>query len=465
VTLVLCALLAPVALLLAVEVGVRVVARRPCRVGFYGSVARDRVRALQDEVGVRANRGPGWVHLGWIADPARERYTIERWIEGSWHAVGEARFGSSLLREGGRLRVRAVGRGEPRTLGEVAVEIDREAGPAPVLAPRVAGPWRFLFRPSRHGNYVNDHCIFRDARGDWRLVGITGPGDGDYTQERHFALGVSASFPPAEGMREEAPLASFGELAWAPCALRAGPDWWLFWSPHVLHRMRSRDGIAWTDHEVVLRAAQHPFFRDASIVEVAPGQWLLYATARGRWFSRVDVYQSFDLRHWQYIRPALRTGWGSERNSAFASTESPTVVCRGGRWYLALTYTNETGGWAAVRVALRLASRRASYDETLVFHADAPYDFGCYRGRRDAPTLVARLEAHAPELVEHPDTGEWWITTAGWPWAATLTRGEVAVAPLAWEAAGVPTRAGDRRRPRAGSREVAEVDPCASPPW
>jgi len=31
--------------------------------------------------------------------------------------------------------------------------------------------------------------------------------------------------------------------------------------------------------------------------------------------------------------------------------------------------------------------------------------------------------------------GSWYITTAGWPWVATLTSGEVAVAALKWEPA------------------------------
>ena len=45
--------------------------------------------------------------------------------------------------------------------------------------------------------------------------------------------------------------------------------------------------------------------------------------------------------------------------------------------------------------------------------------------------LVAVLEAHAPEYVNVG--GRWLITTAGWPWAATLTKGEAAVASLAWD--------------------------------
>lgn len=173
---------------------------------------------------------------------------------------------------------------------------------------------------------VNDHCILRNTSGNWRLVAITGSGNGDLDSERRLTVGVSEAFPPVDAMREEPVIADFGELAWAPCDADDGTDRWLFWSQRVLHRMRSPDGITWTDHEVVLSESVHPFFCDRASIEVAPGQWLLFCTARGHWFSRVDLCQSFDRRYWQYIRGALSTGWGSERNSSFASTESPTVV-------------------------------------------------------------------------------------------------------------------------------------------
>jgi arabinan endo-1,5-alpha-L-arabinosidase len=76
---------------------------------------------------------------------------------------------------------------------------------------------------------------------------------------------------------------------------------------------------------------------------------------------------------------------------------------------------------------------RASYNETLVFHSDNPYDFGIYRGRNNSPTLLTELETHGPEFVYNPNTDSWYITTAGWPWVATLTSGEVAIAPVEWE--------------------------------
>jgi sucrose-6-phosphate hydrolase SacC (GH32 family) len=228
--------------------------------------------------------------------------------------------------------------------------------------------------------------------------------------------------------------------------VEADGRWHLYWSPHRLHHMTSPDGVRWEGHHIAIDPPRHLFFRDAMVREVAPGQWLLYATARGRYYSRVDCYQSFDLEHWQYVRPALRTAFGCERASPFASTESPTVVTHAGRHYLALTYTNDSFFWPGVLMLFRRWPRRASYHDTRVFHSTNPYDFGTYRGPRRPSRQVARLEAHAAELYRHPDTGAWWITTAGWPWVATLTSGEVAVAPLRWEPVTTPGADGEDER-------------------
>lgn len=440
---------------LACELAMRWWIERPLARGFYGSIARDAVRARQDAVGVRAASGPGWLHLGWIADPERERYVVERHGGRGWEPCGHARYGSFLVEgKGGLLRVRALPKdgAAPRTIGELRAA-PAPGLPPPLAAPEIAGPWRPLFRPERHGRYVNDHALYRDAAGRWRLLGISSPSDGDFDAERWFAAASSDSFPPEGAMREEEPVADFGELAWAPCVVEAHGRWHLFWSPHRLHQMASSDGVRWDGHRVTLDPPMHRFFRDAWVVEAAPGQWLLYATARGRYYSRVDLYQSFDLETWQYIRPALRTGFGCERASPFASTESPKVVRYEGRWYLALTYNNDSFFWPGLLLLAKRWPGRASYHDTRVFHAACPYDFGRYRGPRGAPTQVARLACHAPVLLRHPETGAWWITTAGWPWAATLTSGEVAVAPLRWRPAG-----------GAGDGSLAPGDPAREHP-
>ncbi len=432
-----------VVLWISIEIGLRLVVGRTLPTGFYGSLPREQVGERQRRVGLRVASGSGWSHLGWIADPGRERYRVERHTEAGWATVAATRFGSHLVRTPGRYRVQAIASagGAERTLGELDVEPG--GGIPPVFVPQIAGRWQLLFRPTVHGHYVNDHTIFRDADGRFRLLGITDRSRGNFDAERWFAHGVSESFPPEDGMREEAPVADFGELAWAPFVIEHERTWHLFWSPHRLERMTSRDGITWENPRTVIRTPQHRFFRDASIVEVAPGQWLLHATGRGRWFSRVDVYQSFDLESWQYIGPALRCRPGSERNSAFASTETPAVTTYRGRWYLTVTYNNGSRFWAPLLLLVRwwpdlprgLRRGPPSYHETLVFHADNPYCFGAYRGRRRTPSLLTTLVTHAPRLFRHPETGGWWITTAGWPWASKLTTGEVAVAPLVWREA------------------------------
>jgi hypothetical protein len=418
---------------LAVELGMRVYLEAPLRTDFYGSIARDAVRERQAQAGVHAVSGPGWIHLGWVADPEREAYRIQRRQQDAWVSVGSAQYGSFLLREvGGTYRILAKPNdGAPdRLLGELTAQA--ASGGSPVFVPRIAGTWQLLFQPTQSGAYVNDHAIYQDAVGNWQLVGITSKTNGDFSQEKYFVTAASASFPPSGGMAETGQTADFGELAWAPHVIRVDGTYHLFWTPHRLHHMDSRDGITWENHTVTLSAPFHKYFRDGMVLQVADGQWLLYATARGAYFSQVDVYQSFDLKGWQYIGTAMRSRWGSERNSPFGSMESPFVVAYQDHYYLSLTYNNDSFFWPGILLTFQVWLNPASYNETLIFHADNPYDFGSYGGRQNAPTLLTVLETHAPEYVHNPQTDAWYITTAGWPWVATLTHGEVAVAPIEW---------------------------------
>jgi hypothetical protein len=420
------------------EIGIRLYVDAPLEIDFYSSIPREEARARQAEIGVRSASGIGWVHLGWIADPDAETYRVERRAGGAWEEVGRAGYGSLLVRGvGGTFRVVAIEKGSraERVIGEAEAR-PAPGDPPPLYVPRIAGPWQTLFRPSIHGSYINDHTVFRDAEGSWRVVGITDLSDGDYNSETFFAVGVGGQeFPPAGGMAEADPVADFGTLAWAPHVITAGGRYHMFWSPHALHQMSSPDGITWEDHAITMPAPAHRFFRDPMVLQVAEGQWLLYTTARGRFFSQVDIYQSFDLEHWQYIRTALASGPGSERNAPFASMESPFVTVYEGRCYLLWTYNNNTAFWHGLLLPLHVWINPATYNETLVMHSDNPYDFGAYRGRGRTPGLIAELEAHAPEIIAVPEQDAWYITTAGWPWVATLTSGEVAVAPLAWDAA------------------------------
>jgi len=419
---------------LILEIGLRIYVEMPLATDFYGSAKREEVIALQQQAGLRVNQGSGWIHLGWIADPERETYRVEKQNGENWQELATVRFGSYLSRRGsGLYRVWAVPKGaaSPRLLGEVSVSV-LDTSEAPVYRPAIAGPWKVLFKPKIYGYYINDHTVYADITGHWRLVGITHKSDGNYNEEKYFAVGRSPDFPPVAGMSEEKPVADFGELAWAPHVIAENATYYMFWSPHKLYRMVSTDGINWDQRETGLEVPYHKFFRDAMIIKAAEGQWLLYTTAKGWFFSQVDVYQSFDLRHWQYIGTALGSTCGSERNSPFASMESPFVTPYGGRYYLSITYNNDTFFWNGLLLPINIWLDRQSYNDTLVFQSDNPYDFGVYGGAGNAPSLVARLKAHGPEYIHLPDNDRWYITTAGWPWVSSLTAGEAAVAPLEW---------------------------------
>lgn len=421
-----------IGLRLICEAALRIFIERPLKTSFYGSVSKEDARTMQAQHGVKVSNGHGWAHLGWIADPDRETYRIEEYSAGRWETAGNVKYGSFLVKKGGRFRVSGISRKTVTShlIGEVEVEVLKDR--APVFRPEIAGEWKTLFKPAIYGDYINDHAVYRDNEGNWRLVGITSKTNGDYSREKYFASAVSREFPPDEGMEESTPVADFGELAWAPHVINEGGIYNIFWSPHRLERMTSVDGISWENRETVINKPFNKFFRDAMIIRVADGQWLLYTTARGFFFSRVDVYQSFDLKGWQYIGPALRTSWGSERNSPFASTESPFVIEYKGGYYLSLTYNNDTAFWHGLLLPLKIWLDRESYNDTLIFHSENPYYFGCYKGRKNTPSLIARLKAHAPEYVNVPEKGEWYITTCGWPWVATITKGEAAVARIAW---------------------------------
>lgn len=419
---------------LLMEIGLRWYVESPLTTDFYSSTSREGLLPQQSEMGVKTLSGPGWIHLGWVADPDTETYRIEKFVDGAWSEIGQAQYGSFFIRDaGGQFRVLRMPKNgnQPEIFSEAQVNsTDRQT---PVLIPRIAGEWKTLFHPQESGHYINDHTIYQDADGNWRLIGITSKTDGDYNQEKYFAVAVSADFPPENGMTEAEPIADFGELAWAPHVIHGGEKYHMFWSPHKLHQMESKDGIVWENHRVTMPAPHHKFFRDGMVLQVAEDQWLLYTTARGRYYSQIDIYQSFDLEQWQYIRTALGSGFGSERNSPFSSMESPFVVDYQGHYYLSLTYNNGSFFLPGILLPFKIWLNPASYNETLVFHSDNPYDFGIYRGRGNSPTLLTKLETHGPEFIHNAETDSWYITTAGWPWVATLTSGEVAVAPLEWQ--------------------------------
>jgi beta-fructofuranosidase len=288
----------------------------------------------------------------------------------------------------------------------------------PVLAGR---GWRPLFTPKQSGVYVNDHCVVRSHEGRWHVFGITkATPEVDPHGERWFCHGSGASL--AEGELVELPrVCDFGTRAWAPAVAFDGERWVMLYGPDLLRAAVCDDGglVSW--HEApcsLVGAPVQGVMRDGMIFRLDADSWLLYATAKRGRESAVSVCVSEDLLHWRFVRFVLRTD-GAPKQPPWAATESPFVFERDGEYWLSITYTTSFGG-------------PDDYHETLLFRSRNPFDFGRYDG--DPRTPAARLVAHAPEYLRDPDSGRWYVTSAGWPGEryGTVIPGSVAIRELEW---------------------------------
>lgn len=416
----------------SLEFLIRLIAEKGLSSDFYGSIPENKVQYIQKQIGIKITKGNGWIHLGWIADIKNEIYRIEIENGESWQFLTKTKYGSYLYKGlGGKFRVTKINHKthECQLLGEIdgSTSIDSYN----IYKPKIIGGWNLIFKPEITGDYVNDHTIYQSRSGSWQLLGITSISRGDYRKERYFTSATSDEMPPTKMMIEGRKVADLGKLAWAPHVIVHNNLYHLFWSPNQLHRLTSTNGVHWTNYELVIKKPYHKFFRDAFIYKVSDNQFLLYATSKGCFYSRIDLYQSFDLHNWQYIGPAVKSVWGSERNFVTGSMESPKLINYKGGFYLSTTYNNGSTFLSAVLLRFKIFLNKKSYNDTLIFLASNPYDFGTYGGKRHSRNMIARLITHAPSYLEVDD--KWYITTCGWPFAASLTSSEVAIARLDWE--------------------------------
>ena len=285
-----------------------------------------------------------------------------------------------------------------------------------LLKPHIAGDWRALFAPSRFGHYVNDHCIVRGRDGSWHLFGITSHATGDFAeQERYF---VHAGTPDlAQPMAELGKVCDNGVRAWAPCVIEHDGRYYMYYGPSPTRFATSDELGHWMENEICLEQAPlDAAHRDHHVLDVSPGRWLMYTTGIHRRRGVISVFESTDLVRWRFVRYALVTAGNAPLNPPWGATESPFVVPRDGRYYLFVTYTD---------------CKPENYHNTLVFCSSDPTDFGEYTLDNEAEVVVAKLHAHAPEVL-CDDAGQWHITTCGWRGLHTPIEGAVAIAPLTW---------------------------------
>ena len=200
---------------------------------------------------------------------------------------------------------------------------------AAIEVPRIDGPWRALFVPSRYGRYVNDHSLIRGADGAWHLFGITSHAEEDFSErERYFvhARGASLDGP----MEEVGKGCDIGVRAWAPGVIAHGGRYYMYYGPSPTRFATSDELGHWMENEVELRDAPlDAAHRDHFVLEVEPGRWLMYATGIAERMGVVPVFESDDLRVWRFVRYALRTAGAAPLRPPWGATESPGVVARG----------------------------------------------------------------------------------------------------------------------------------------
>jgi beta-fructofuranosidase len=288
--------------------------------------------------------------------------------------------------------------------------------------PLIASEWRVLFQPQTYGRYVNDHSLVRYSDGSWHLFGITShakEGD-DYAELERYFVHAAGSLWGAEPMREVGKCCDNGVRAWAPGVIRHGPRYFMYYGPSPMRMATSFELCHWMEQTPTIGGAPlDSCHRDSMVFKVAEDRWLMYITGiDDSMFGVVSVVESHNLVDWKFLRFALRTSGKAPYNPPWGATESPFVVKRGELYYLFITYTD---------------CKHHNYHNTLVFTSTDPTDFGNYTGDNEADVVVAKLHAHAPEIIQDSD-GQWYITTCGWRGYNTPVEGGVAIAKLEWKA-------------------------------
>ena len=227
----------------------------------------------------------------------------------------------------------------------------------------------------------------------------------------------------ADGVFRERPCAcDFGRRAWAPAIAFDGVRAVMLYGPDLLQAAISTDPRLEHWEEAACTVTGAPVgsvMRDGMIFKLDEDSWLLYSTGKRGREGAISVCVSQNLFDWRFVGYALKTTPEAPKQPPWAATESPFVFRHDGAYWLSTTYTASTEG-------------PEGYHETLLFRSTNPFDFGTYTG--DPGEVAATIPAHAPEYIEDPESGRWYVTSAGWPGErfGTVVEGSVAVRGLDW---------------------------------
>ena len=291
--------------------------------------------------------------------------------------------------------------------------------------PVISTDWRLLFKPEKYGRYVNDHSLIKHDDGRWHLFGITSHATEDFSEQERYFVHAAGDLWSGEPMKELGKVCDNGVRAWAPGVVRHGPRYFMHYGPSPLRMATSLELGHWMEHTPTITGAPlDSCHRDSMVFKKDDGTWLMYITGiDDTMYGVVSVLESTNLVDWKFIRFALKTSGNAENNPPWGATESPYVVQVEGWYYLFITYTD---------------CKHHNYHNTLVFRSEDPTNFGEYNGDNADELVVAKLRAHAPEIIQ--EDGQWYITTCGWRGYHTPIEGAVAIAKLDWVA---PSREGE----------------------
>lgn len=260
--------------------------------------------------------------------------------------------------------------------------------------------------------YINDHCFIKAEDGLWHMFGITQTEPAKPLEEKFFAHATSWDLLASQWERQEPVLEAVNDPwqethVWAPHIIRHDGLYYMFYcaggpdhAHYRIHLATSPDLWTWTRHPANPMLIDGFDARDPMVLRVAD-RWIMYYTATsqpegGNYI--VTTVTSDDLINWGdkrtvFTHPKVGTYGGP--------TESPFVVQRDGRFYL-FVCTNEP------------------YNTSAVYESSDPLSWRI-------EDVVGEFPSHASEVVEDPDSGQWYLSRAGWD------QGGLYLAPLDWQ--------------------------------
>ncbi len=280
--------------------------------------------------------------------------------------------------------------------------------------PKIKGNWKKLFEPKEQGDYVNDHSVVVGSDGKWHLYGITSFAS-FAANERYFVHGVGESLESE--FAEVGRVIDRGPLAWAPGVIEKDTYYYMFYGPSPTNLAVSFDMYEWTGQKITLN--NEPLLgaiRDHFVLKISDDEYLMYITGMLDKKGCISCFRSTgDLRNWDFVGYALTSGDDAPLTPPWGAFESPFVVKNDGYYYLFSTYTD---------------CAKENYNNTLVFCSSDPTSFGEYNGEKGGAIPVAKLYAHAPEILK--ENGKYYITSCGWRNFGSIHEGAVSISELEW---------------------------------